>query len=464
MSDSFYLLSAKEGAEKIKSGEISALKWAQSCVGRIKEKDSRIQAWAYFDEKKFLDQARLIDEKVRTSQHINSSKNLLGALCGVPIGIKDIFNTSDMPTCMGSPIWDGFTPGNDARTVFYLRQADGVIAGKTVTAEFAVHTPGKTTNPHNTAYSPGTSSSGSAAAVASYMVPIALGTQTAGSIIRPASYCGVYGFKPTFGLIPRTGTLKTTDSLDAIGMFARNIEDLELLFEVIRVRGRDFPINHALLNHTVNKTKRPGKWKIGVITSSLWVWEKTALHAKQSFLDFTNRMEAEGIEVEELKLPVDFNEAHEIHGIIYDKTLSYYFKEEFKQHKLVSEIMYRIISHGQNISLDQYKEALEKQNRLSHLFDDILSNYDAVTTLSTAGQAPKWGEDDIPDSCLIWTLCGVPVINLPIFKSQDGLPYGAQIMSRRYHDHLLLDFGKYLETIYPNQSSKLPSKPEVLTT
>ncbi len=458
MGDSLYLLGAKEGAEKVKSRKISALDWAESCISQIKKVDPFVHAWAYLNEKQILDQAARIDEKIKQSKQSDS----LGPLCGVPVGVKDIFNTIDMPTSMGSPIWEGFTPGNDARTVFNLRQADAVIAGKTVTAEFAVHTPGKTANPHNPAYSPGTSSSGSAAAVASFMAPAALGTQTAGSIIRPASYCGVFGFKPSFGLIPRTGTLKTTDSIDTIGMFARDTDDLELLFNVLRTSGKDYPINNAKLNQSDNKTKPKRPWKLGVVSSSLWTWEKAAPYAKQELSDLVNLMSKEGFEVDELKLPNDFNEAHDIHGIIYDKTLSYYFKEEFKKHTLVSEIMYQIISRGQNISLDQYKQALEKQNRLSQLFDETLSDYDGLVTLSTAGQAPKWGDEDISDSCLIWTLCGAPAINLPFFKSPNRLPFGAQIVSRRYQDYRLLKLGKDLEELFLKRTDAIPSKSEAL--
>lgn len=447
MDNSFFLLSAKEGIQKIKAGEITALDWMSSCASRIERIDENIHAWAYFNRDLALANAAAVDQKIKHSENLKAC----GSLAGVPIGIKDIFNTVDMPTCMGSPIWEGFTPGNDARTVFNLKQAGAVIAGKTVTAEFAVHTPGKTVNPHHSDYSPGTSSSGSAAAVASFMIPVALGTQTAGSIMRPASYCGVYGFKPSFGLIPRTGTLKTTDSLDTIGMFARTPDDLELVFETLRVRGEDYPMVHALVDAPSIKAK--DKWKIGVVSSSLWVWEKAAGYAKNKLSEFVNSLAQNGIEVEDLKLPADFNQAHEIHSVIYDKTLSYYFKEEFKQHTLVSEIMYKIISHGQKISLDQYKDALDAQNRLSRLFDSLLENYDAILTLTTAGQAPKWGKDDIPDSCLIWTLCGAPVVNLPAFKSPEGLPLGAQIVSRRYHDKNLLRLARHLENLYPNQLS-----------
>ena len=444
MNDLFRL-GAKEGAQKVRSKQISALDWMESCADRIETVEPAVKAWVYFDREKALSQAKKIDRK--------DSKEVF---CGVPVGVKDIFNTTDMPTCMGSPIWEGFTPGNDARVVFYLRMADAVVAGKTVTAEFAVHTPGKTVNPHHQEYSPGTSSSGSAAAVASFGVPVSLGTQTAGSIVRPASYCGVYGFKPSFGLIPRTAVLKTTDSLDTIGFFARNIEDLELLFEVCRVHGEDYPIADALLSDLQKQSPKGKRWRVGLVTSSLWVWGKMSPYAQEAVKTFANELSKNGILVEELDLPSDFNSAHEIHGTIYDKTLAYYFREEFKKHTLVSKVMYEIITRGNRLTVEQYTQALERQTQLARKLDHLFEKYDVILAPSTAGQAPRLGEDDIPDSCLIWTLCGVPVLNLPFFKSPEKLPFGAQILSRRYQDPLLLKFAKLVEELFPKISRIQP--------
>ncbi|MFQ5902186.1 MAG: amidase [Candidatus Binatia bacterium] len=435
-----YLLSATEAARKVKAGEISVLEWVQSCAERIEKLESTIKAWAYFDTEKAFSQAREIDRRLGKGERI-------GSLCGALVGVKDIFNTRDMPTCMGSPIWEGFTPGNDARVVFYLRQADAVIPGKTVTAEFAVHAHGETVNPHNFRYSPGTSSSGSAAAVASLMVPLAIGTQTAGSIIRPASYCGVYGFKPSFGLIPRTGTLKTTDSLDTVGMFARSVGDLELLFDTIRVHGDNFPISRTFLDDPARQTKGCRSWRVALVTSSIWVWRYAEKYAREALLRFASDLSGNDLVVEEVKMPSDFSRAHEIHGAIYDKTLAYYFKEEFKKRALISEVLYEIINRGNQITLDQYKLALDRQNRLAKRLECFLEDngYDILLTLSTSGVAPMRDGNDRPDSSLIWTLCGVPAINVPVFRSFQNLPFGIQIVGRRYHDILLLNFARFLE-------------------
>jgi Asp-tRNA(Asn)/Glu-tRNA(Gln) amidotransferase A subunit family amidase len=301
--------------------------------------------------------------------------------------VKDIFNTEDMPTCMGSPIWEGFTPGNDARVIFYLRQADAVIPGKTVTAEFAVHTSGKTVNPHDSRYSPGTSSSGSAAAVASFMVPLAIGTQTAGSIMRPASYCGVHGFKPSFGLIPRTGMLKTTDSLDTVGMFARTPQDLELLFDAIRVHGEDFPMVRKFLEDPARQTKGSRPWKIALATSSIWVWPHAEKYAQQALLGFASRLSENHVIVEEVKLPEDFNTAHEIHGTIYDKTLSYYFKEEFKKRTLISEVMYEIVNRGNRVTVRNWFELALKEVEL--LRDQAVASPGDIDRWQLATEAVK---------------------------------------------------------------------------
>jgi Asp-tRNA(Asn)/Glu-tRNA(Gln) amidotransferase A subunit family amidase len=363
----------------------------------------------------------------------------------VPIGVKDIFNTADMPTQMGSPIWKGFTPGNDARVVHYLRMADGIILGKTVTAEFAVHAPGPTRNPHNLDYMPGTSSSGSAASVAASMVPVALGTQTAGSIIRPASYCGVYGFKPSFGLVPRTAMLKTTDSLDTVGFFTRSVDDLALVFDVIRVHGRDYPIVHKTLNDPARQTKGDRPWRVGLLKGPKWTDAEP--YAQSAFENFGNQLgKLAGVTVEPVTLPESFNRAHQIHATIYDRTLAYYFKEEFAAQTLVSGIMYEIIERGNKLTVKEYTAALGEQNNLSYEIDTVLEgSYDVLLDLSTGGAALKGlASVDRLDNCLIWTLCGLPAINVPVFAGPNGLPFGAQVVARRYNDYLLLDFVRYL--------------------
>ena len=423
----------------LQAREVSATEVTRSCLDSVAQHEADIQAWTYLSPELALKQAAEADLKLASGQG--------GKLCGVPVGVKDIFNTTDMPTQMGSPIWKDFTPGNDARVVHYLRMADAVILGKTVTAEFAVHAPGPTRNPHHLDYIPGTSSSGSAAATAAHMVPLALGTQTAGSIIRPASYCGVYGFKPSFGLVPRTGMLTTTDSLDSVGMFARSVDDLALLFDTIRVHGIDFPIAHAALNDAARQTRGDHPWRVGLLRGPKW--DCAEGYAQQALQEFGCRLSrVPDLEIEDVVLPASFQDAHRIHTTIYDRALAYYFKEEFVAQTLVSSIMYDIVQRGNQVTLEQYQDALAAQTALAHQLDNILmQRYDIIIDLSTGGEALKGLDScDRPDNCLIWTLCGVPTMNLPVFTGPTQLPFGAQIYARRYNDYLLLAFARHLQT------------------
>lgn len=445
-------LSAIESLHLLERGEITALALLEDCLAQIGEFDGLLQAWVHLDCELGKAQARAVDEKIRSGQRV-------GPLAGVPVGIKDIFNAIDMPTQMGSPIWKGFMPGNDARVVHSLRMADAVLPGKTVTAEFAVHTPGPTRNPHDPQCTPGTSSSGSAVAVASYMVPLALGTQTAGSILRPASYCGIYGFKPSFGLIPRTGMLKTTDTLDTVGYFARTVEDLELLLGAIRVHGPDYPLSHAALNDPSRQEKGSRPWRVAFVRGPKW--DDAEAYARTAVEGFAKRLGMEeGVILEEVALSDDFSKAHDVHGVIYDKTLAYYFKEECRHHTLISPIMYEIVERGKGISLAQYQAGLQEQSRLVQQFDEMLQRYDALLTLTTGGAAQK-GLDttDRPDTCLIWTLCGAPAVNLPVFSDSRGMPFGAQIIGRRYNDLLLLKFARFLRgrQLIPQAPNPIPA-------
>jgi Asp-tRNA(Asn)/Glu-tRNA(Gln) amidotransferase A subunit family amidase len=441
-------LGAAEAARGIASNEFSARELVTACLDQIVRYDSSIHAWINVDRDIALAYADAADATIAGGGNA-------GPLAGVPVGIKDIFNTTDFATQMGSPIWKDFTPGNDARVVHYLRMAGAIVPGKTVTAEFAVHAPGPTENPHRRDHIPGTSSSGSAAAVAAYMVPVSLGTQTAGSIIRPASYCGIYGFKPSFGLVPRTGMLKTTDSLDTVGWFARNVEDLALIFETIRVKGADYPIGEAALNDSVRQSApvtRP--WRIALIRGPKWSdAEGYVREAVQGFAASLSRESA--ISVEEVETPAELAEAHQVHATIYDKALAYYFKEEFQQHTLVSSQIYEIIERGNGISLEQYQEALQHQRQIAASIEQLfVRGYDAVIDMATASAAvPGLDSVDRPDHALIWTLCGVPAVSVPVAKSPDGLPLGVQLVSRRFNDRLLLELLNFLE-----QRGQVPSR------
>src|SRR5512144_3418838 len=219
MGEELWRLSAGEGAALVRAGRVSSQELVEACLEQIRETEPRVEAWTFLDPEHALAQARASDEWRRSGRPT-------GGLHGVPVGLKDIIDTGDMPTESGSVLHAGRTPSRDAAVTELLRGAGAIIMGKTVTTEFATRTPGKTRNPHDPAHTPGGSSSGSAAAVAAGMVPLALGSQTGGSTVRPASFCGIYGFKPTHGLIPRHGMFRLSRTLDHVGLFARTIEDL----------------------------------------------------------------------------------------------------------------------------------------------------------------------------------------------------------------------------------------------
>lgn len=433
----FFKVSIKEIISEYKTGKITPLDVAEFCINQYDHYESDFQAWVCFSKDTITKCA------VDANNQLNND-GIIRPLVGIPIGVKDIFNTVDFPTQMGSPIWENFTPGNDARAVFYLKFAGAIIPGKTVTAEFAVHTLGKTYNPHDITRTPGTSSSGSAVAVATGMVPAAIGTQTAGSIVRPASFCGIYGCKPSFGLIPRTGMLKTTDSLDSIGFFTLHFEDLEYIFDILRVHGTNYPISNAALNDK-NRQNKPSNrpWRVAFVKTHTWKYAPE--YAQHALFDWSDKLSAVAdISVKEVSIPSVMDETHTVHSIIYDKTLSYYFKEEFKKDTLVSPIMKDLILHGNIISLDEYRAALIRQEEMASSMDDFFKNFDILISLSTAGEAPLRNDAEKPDSGLMWTMTYLPVINAPVFISPNGLPFGVQIVARRYNDKLLFRFCNYL--------------------
>ena len=421
------------------SGRFTPEAAAEACIAAVERQEAQVQAWVSFDA------ARLREAAAATALRIANGQPLR-ALEGVPVAVKDIFNTADFPTQMGSPLWAGFTPGNDARAVFHLKRAGAVIPGKTVTAEFAVHTLGKTLNPWAPEHTPGTSSSGSAVAVAMGMVPVALGTQTAGSIVRPASFTGVWGYKPSFGLIPRTGMLKTTDSLDTVGFFVGHAADLGPVLDALRVDGRDYPISHAALNDAARQAAPPrgagGRpWKVALLRPQVGARAPGyARQAVEAWCWLARHRLGERIEIVEPELPYELAECHRVHATIYNRALAYYFKAEHERAELVSPVMKALIEAGQRVTPAEYEAALERQVQLARIAERFMREVDIAVTLSTAGEAPLRHVEEALDSALMWTLAHLPAISAPAFRSPRGLPFGLQLIARRYNDPLLLEF------------------------
>lgn len=360
-------------------------------------------------------------------------------LLNIPFGTKDIFNTVKFPTSMGSEIWKDFTPGNNARVVDSILNSGGINVGKTVTAEFAVHELNKTLNPYNHLKTPGTSSSGSAVSVSTGTVPFALATQTAGSISRPASYCGVWGFKPSFGLVPRTGVLKTTDTLDQIGFITSNGKNLRILLDTIRVKGPNYPY---VYNNIDNKTDlvNKKKWKVGFIKT--YTWKNCKGYVKDSIENFLKILENEDdITLEEIDFPSDFQHAHEMHAHIYNKSLAYYFQKESKYSPdKISNIMNSMMSLGEQTSLQQFDNALNEQIDFASKIDDIFSDFDVLISHSTAESAPMRGETEKDDSSLLWTLAMIPAISAPLFRCPENMPFNLHFLSSRWKDYHVISF------------------------
>lgn len=411
--------------------EIAPADVAEACSRRIGELDGTYRAFVCHDPALVREQAEAASRFLKDHP--------ARPLEAMPVGVKDIMNTASYPTQMGSPIWRGFTPGNDARCVYNVVRDGAIVAGKADTAEFAVHVCNNAINPHDALRTPGTSSSGSAVAVATGMVPFALGTQTAGSIVRPASFCGIYGCKPSFGLIPRTGMLKTTDTLDSVGFFCVHLEDLRAVFDAVRVHGLNYPLSHAVLSSAVEQAPLSGAdapWKVAFVRSH--TWSSAPDYARVAMAGFAARLAAHpAFRVEDVELPPIMRRTHEVHEVIYNKALSYYFQLEYQSQEGMSALMRKLIEHGARITPREYQEALDIQSQQCQAMDRFFGDYDLVVSLSTAGEAPLRGVEERPDPALMWTMTHLSVVSVPLFKAPSGLPFGMQAVARRYRDYKL---------------------------
>jgi len=367
----------------------------------------------------------------------------------IPFGIKDTFNTKVLPTEMGSEIWKGFKAGNNARIVDEIIFRGGLSFCKTSTAEFAVDyiEEGFTLNPHNVKHITGTSSAGSAVAVACGALPICLGSQTAGSIIRPASFCGVYGFKPSFGAFDRTGVLKTTDTLDTIGLIGCDIDIVFKTFFELYQSTRDYPLAQKYKKNYLDKASK--KPNILLLGAQLNIYNSYAKYVQKDFESISHELSLKYNVVQVGDKEIDFlNDVHNSQLIIYDKALSYYFLEEAKQFGKISNVMSNMIDRGNEYSDTDYIAQIKLQENLTTKMNQLMHDYDIdyIITPSTASVAPKIGCHELKDSALIWTYFGMPTVSVPVFQDNVlNLPYGLQIVSSRYNDFSLLKFAKAFE-------------------
>src|SRR2546425_3704227 len=432
-------LSATEAARKIRDGLLTSEELVAACLERIRATEPSVQAWAFLDEEHALAQARAADERKRSGEPI-------GALHGVPVGLKDIIDTADMPTENGTVLHKGRTPRDDEAVVKMLRAAGAVILGKTVTTECAYFTPGKTRNPHNPEHTPGGSSSGSAASVGAQMVPLALGSQTAGSVIRPAAFCGVYGFKPTHGLIPRSGVLQLARTLDHIGLFARSIDDLALLAEQLTGHDAGDPDTHPRARvpfMTLANEEPPIPPTIAFIKTPHW--ERVDADAKEAYSEL---VEALGDRVEEVELFPSAREAWDWQRTIMEAEMAANLEPLWVAGKdQLSDRLRSLIERGRETKAIDYQRALRSLAPVVESFDELfMERYDAILTPPALGTAPKGlGATGDPVFCVLWTLLGMPAVTLPLMQGANGLPLGVQLVGRRNFDARLLRTARWLE-------------------
>jgi Asp-tRNA(Asn)/Glu-tRNA(Gln) amidotransferase A subunit family amidase len=433
-----HLVGACETARMIREGAVTSVEVVQACLGRVREVDGQVQAWAFLDPDYALGQARAADESRLSGQPI-------GALHGVPVGLKDIIDTADMPTENGSVLHVGRTPSRDASVVSLLRGAGAVIMGKTVTTEFATRTPGKTRNPHNSGHTPGGSSSGSAAAVAAAMVPLALGSQTTGSTIRPASFCGVFGLKPTHGLIPRHGMLQLSRSLDHVGLFARSVDDIALLLEELAVHDERDPDSRprARIPYRALAAEGPPVAPRFAFVKTAW-WERVDADAREAFGELVERL---GERVEEVELVTPLDEVLEWQRAIGGGEIAINLRREWEhgRDKLSAALRARI-EHGRGVLARDYLEAHARALQLNASLTELLEpRYDAILTPAAFGTAPKGLESTgDPAFCATWTLCGMPALSVPLLQGANGLPLGVQLVGARHRDARLLRTARWL--------------------
>jgi Asp-tRNA(Asn)/Glu-tRNA(Gln) amidotransferase A subunit family amidase len=415
-------LSAADAVAQLASGALTAEALTRACLDRAEERQS-VKAWTWLDPEQALAQARAADRAARP-----------GLLAGLPVGVKDIIDTADMPTEHGSPIYRGNRPFADAACVALLRMAGAVILGKTVTTEFANRFPGATVNPHNPAHTPGGSSSGSAAAVADFQVPVGLGTQTGGSVIRPAAFCGVVGYKPSFGEFSRAGIKLQCHNLDTLGVLSRTVEDLALLRAALTASP------HRKIDRSA------GAPRIGVCRTPAW---DAAEPATQALIERSAaRLAAAGARISEVSFAPEFADILDHHRRVFNFEAARNYAYEYEEHHdLVSQVLRdTVLTPGRDLPLEAYVEAIETAEAFRRHLDDIFAGVDVLLTPSAAGEAPAGlGSTGDPSFNSIWTLAWTPCVTLPAGAGPQGLPLGIQLIGPRFRDEALLDAASWVE-------------------
>ena len=427
--EQLHKLSVRELVAGVRDERWDAARVMRAALHRIEALEPRVQAWQHLDSAGAMERAEAADAKPSR-----------GALHGVPIGIKDIIDVAGMPTTCGSRIYaHGRAARETAQSVQALERAGAIVVGKTVTTEFAYYSPGKTRNPWNEAHTPGGSSQGSAASVACGMVAGALGTQTNGSVIRPAAFCGVVGFKPSLGLVSNHGTLDPWPTLDHTGVFARSVADAALLAATIA--------EPRAIAADARASERPPR--LAVVRSPVWDLAETA--QRDILSANAQKLASAGAHVNDLQLPPEYDDALRVHRTIMAFEAARHFGTLQKEHRdLMSAQLNALLDDGAAIADSQYRDALARTEAFRSGFSAVMGDYDAFITPPAAGEAPATLEQTgNPAFCTIWTLLGVPAVTIPVGLGPAGLPLGLQIVGRNREDDRTLAVAAWCEAKLP---------------
>ena len=437
MSDIFSL-SANELAAQLREGEISSVEVCSQYIERIGKFEKDVKAWSHFNKKLLLEKAAEADE------HRISGKPL-GALHGLPVAVKDIIGTLDMPTECGTTIRKKMNTSQDSEVVNLLKVAGAIIMGKTETTELAYFHPGKTTNPHDYKRTPGGSSSGSAAAVAAYMAPLSIGSQTNGSTIRPASYCGVVGYKPSYGLISRYGILKQSDKLDQVGLFGKSVEDVALLARVLIKKDLFDPSTiHYSAEDMMDVCRKGPLFDPKFIFYKTKNWKNIDKESQKSFEIFIKTFKKN---IEVFDTPSYFDDIPKYHKIIHETDMANNFQLYYKKYKKkLSKEMVSAIERGLKNSATEYAEAIDFMKRSYDSYKEVFEDYHGVLTPASSGVAPKGlGNTGSPEFSTVWTYLGLPSISLPLLTGKNDLPLGIQFIGDKHDDLRFLGVASWVE-------------------
>ena len=433
-----FSLKVEEIASKIKDAQLTSVEVCEKYIERINKFEKDVKAWAHLDKKLLLEKASEADEYRRSGKPT-------GPLHGIPVAVKDIVGTVDMPTECGTVIRKGKSYSQNAEIIDLLLAAGAIVMGKTATAELAYLGPPKTTNPHDHSRTPGGSSSGSAAAVASFMAPLSIGSQTGGSVIRPASYCGVVGYKPTYGLISRNGVLKTSEKLDHIGVFGRTVEDVALLAKVLIKKDKfDNVTAYYSADSMLEETKKGPLFEPKFIFYKTEHWKNIEKKSREAFEYFIKSFKKN---IEIFDTPSYFKDIHKYHQIIHETDLANNFGLYYKKYKKkLSKPMQDAIVKGNKHSAKEYAGAIDFMKRSYESYEEVFEDYHGVLSPSSPGVAPKGLKSTgSADFNRVWSYLGNPCISLPLLQGENNLPLGVQLIGDKYDDHRFLGIARWLE-------------------